>query len=142
MTDSPHKVALVTGAARGIGLAVAKRFLGEGYRVALLDIEGELLQQSVAALNDPDNILAIHADVSDANAVAQAFAAVQARFAAHLHRPRMQPGDALLFDGHLLHRTALDAHMHDARTSLELRFFSAAAVPARVAGDRYAAWSA
>ena len=80
MTTSPHKVALVTGAARGIGLAVAKRFLGESYRVALLDIEGELLQQSVKALNDPDNTLAIHADVSDADAVAKAFAAVQDRF--------------------------------------------------------------
>ena len=80
MTTSPHKVALVTGAARGIGLAVAKRFLGESYRVALLDIEGELLQQSVKALNDPDNTLAIHADVSDADAVANAFAAVQDRF--------------------------------------------------------------
>ena len=71
MTTSPHKVALVTGAARGIGHAVAKRFLGEGYRVALLDIEGELLEQSVKALNDPDNTLAIHADVSDADAVAK-----------------------------------------------------------------------
>lgn len=80
MTTSPHKVALRDGAARGIGLAVAKRFLGEGYRVALLDIEGELLQQSVQALNDPDNTLAIHADVSDADAVAKAFAAVQDRF--------------------------------------------------------------
>ena len=80
MTTSPQKVALVTGAARGIGLAVAKRFLGEGYRVALLDIEGELLQQSVQALNDPDNTLAIHADVSDADAVAKAFAALQDRF--------------------------------------------------------------
>lgn len=67
--------------------------------------------------------------------------AVQVRFGAqHLHRPRMQPGDALLFDGHLLHRTALDARMHNARTSLELRFFRTDAVPARVAGDRYASW--
>jgi NAD(P)-dependent dehydrogenase (short-subunit alcohol dehydrogenase family) len=80
MNTSPQKVALVTGAARGIGLAVAKRFLGEGFRVALLDIEGELLQQSVAALNDADNTLSVHADVSDADAVAKAFAAVQARF--------------------------------------------------------------
>lgn len=75
-----RKVALVTGAARGIGLAVAKRFLGEGYRVALLDIEGELLAASVKALNDPANTLALHADVSDENAVAKAFADTQARF--------------------------------------------------------------
>jgi NAD(P)-dependent dehydrogenase (short-subunit alcohol dehydrogenase family) len=75
-----RKVALVTGAARGIGLAVAKRFLGEGYRVALLDIERELLDASVKALNDPDNTLALHTDVSDAAAVDKAFAATQARF--------------------------------------------------------------
>jgi len=80
MTTSPHKVALVTGAARGIGLAVAKRFLGEGFRVALLDIEAELLQQSVQALNDPENTLALHADVADADAVARSFAAVHDRF--------------------------------------------------------------
>jgi NAD(P)-dependent dehydrogenase (short-subunit alcohol dehydrogenase family) len=80
MTKDIRKVALVTGAARGIGLAVAKRFLGEGYRVALLDIERELLDASVKALGDPDNTLALPADVSDAAAVSAAFDAVQARF--------------------------------------------------------------
>ncbi len=54
MPPSPPNVALVTGAARGIGLAVAKRFLAEGWRVALLDIEGALLDGAVAALARPD----------------------------------------------------------------------------------------
>jgi NAD(P)-dependent dehydrogenase (short-subunit alcohol dehydrogenase family) len=80
MTATPPKVALVTGAARGIGLATAKRFLAEGWRVALLDIEGELLARAVAALGKPDDTLALHCDVSDANAVAKAMAQVSARF--------------------------------------------------------------
>ena len=72
MTPSPPKVALVTGAARGIGLATAKRFLAEGWRVALLDIEADLLQDAVAGLAKPDVTLALHCDVSDAGAVARA----------------------------------------------------------------------
>ncbi len=63
MPPSVHKVALVTGAARGIGLAAAKRFLAEGWRVALLDIEGELLRDAVAGLAASDNTLALHCDV-------------------------------------------------------------------------------
>jgi NAD(P)-dependent dehydrogenase (short-subunit alcohol dehydrogenase family) len=74
MPSSPQKVALVTGAARGIGLATAKRFLAEGWKVALLDIEGELLRGAVTALANPDNTLALHCDVSDTSAVATAMA--------------------------------------------------------------------
>jgi len=80
MTSSPQKVALVTGAARGIGLAVAKRFLAEGWRVALLDIEGELLQAAVAALANGDHTLALACDVSNAAAVTAAIATVSRRF--------------------------------------------------------------
>jgi NAD(P)-dependent dehydrogenase (short-subunit alcohol dehydrogenase family) len=80
MTTENKKAALVTGAARGIGLAVAKKFLAEGWRVALLDIEGEMLRGAVAALDDADNMLALRCDVADAGAVAGAVAATQARF--------------------------------------------------------------
>src|SRR3984893_15744321 len=80
MTYSPPKVDLVTGAARGIGLAVAKRFLANGWRVALLDIEGELLWKSVEALGGAGDTLALHCDVSDAGAVAGAFAEIERRF--------------------------------------------------------------
>src|SRR5215203_4557306 len=80
MAPSPQKVALVTGAARGIGFATAKRFLAEGWRMALLDIEGELLHGAVSGLADPGNTLALHCDVSDAKAVAVAMETVGRRF--------------------------------------------------------------
>lgn len=80
MPQASQNVALVTGAARGIGLATAKKFLAEGWRVALLDIEGELQEAAAAALKNPDNALAITCDVSDAAAVGAAMAAVMSRF--------------------------------------------------------------
>jgi NAD(P)-dependent dehydrogenase (short-subunit alcohol dehydrogenase family) len=80
MSDDPQKVTLVTGAARGIGLATAKRFLVDGWRVALLDIDGENLQRTFAAIAKPDVTLALTCDVADATGVARAVAKIAERF--------------------------------------------------------------
>ncbi len=77
---SQTKAALVTGAARGIGLATAKRFLADGWRVALLDIDGENLQRTYGALAAPDTTLAIECDVADPAGVKRALDTVAERF--------------------------------------------------------------
>jgi NAD(P)-dependent dehydrogenase (short-subunit alcohol dehydrogenase family) len=80
MTGKTEKVALITGAARGLGLAAAKKFLSHGWRVAMLDILGDTLRQAQAALNQPAETLAIEADISDPAAVAAAVAKTHKHF--------------------------------------------------------------
>jgi NAD(P)-dependent dehydrogenase (short-subunit alcohol dehydrogenase family) len=79
MTASTQKAALVTGAARGIGLATAKRFLADGWRVALLDIDEETLSRTASALADAA-ILPICCDVADPAGVTKAIAGVAQKF--------------------------------------------------------------
>lgn len=80
MSEATQKVALVTGSARGIGLATAKRFLADGWRVVLLDIDGENLKRTFTALNKPDVTLALVCDVADPAGVARALATVAEKF--------------------------------------------------------------
>ena len=80
MSETTGKVALVTGAARGIGLATAKRFLADGWRVVLLDIDGDNLQRTMAAIGKPHTTLALTCDVADPPAVARAFEIAAAQF--------------------------------------------------------------
>jgi len=80
MSNETQKVALVTGAARGIGLAAAKRFLADGWQVALLDINAETLKAAYAAIGKPGETVAIECDVAEPAAVARALDAVAKRF--------------------------------------------------------------
>ncbi len=74
------KVALVTGAARGIGLATARRFVAEGWRVAMLDIEGALLREAAKAIAKPRATLAIVADVAKPATAPRAVDMIRKRF--------------------------------------------------------------
>jgi NAD(P)-dependent dehydrogenase (short-subunit alcohol dehydrogenase family) len=79
-SSSPARVAVVTGGARGIGLAVAEWFLARDHRVALIDIDGETLARTDAALADPERVLALNHDVSKPEQVDAAIRAVDERF--------------------------------------------------------------
>lgn len=71
MRGLKEKRVLITGGARGIGAATAKRFLEEESRVIVLDCDNEGLQRIKREL--PALSGAIHADVSDPEAVSRAF---------------------------------------------------------------------
>ena len=62
------RVAVVTGAAGGIGLGLAEAFLAEGMRVVVADVDGARLERAAASLAS-DDVLAVPTDVSDAASV-------------------------------------------------------------------------
>jgi 3-oxoacyl-[acyl-carrier protein] reductase len=69
------RTALVTGAARGIGLAISRRLRAEGAAVALLDLDGEALAVAAAELGgEGDEIATAICDVRDSAAVDAAVA--------------------------------------------------------------------
>ena len=77
--DTTLPVAFVTGAGRGIGLAVANWFLAHDYCVAMIDIDGKTLEQTEKNLNNA-RVLALHCDVSKPDQVQNAVNKVVARF--------------------------------------------------------------
>lgn len=77
---SPGRNAFVTGGASGIGLAIARRFVAAGMRVALADRDEAALQAAFDALDEAAGgsgcVMALPLDVADRAAVEAAAAAV------------------------------------------------------------------
>ncbi len=83
--STPRKIALVTGAARGIGLAIAQALLRDGHDVIGVDIDADGITATAQRINaanaDAPRFVPMVANVAEADAVTALFQAVAAQFA-------------------------------------------------------------
>ncbi len=75
-----EKSALVTGAAQGMGRAIAERLVEEGASVVFFDLDGELADQTAKEIGAPDTAVAVSGDVSRREDVRRAVAACVEHF--------------------------------------------------------------
>ena len=69
--DADRPVAVITGAARGLGFATAERLLDAGYSVCVLDIHERLIgEHAEREAREPDRFMAAFASVSDPDDIA------------------------------------------------------------------------
>jgi 3-oxoacyl-[acyl-carrier protein] reductase len=104
-TDSQPRVAVVTGAARGIGAGVAQRLAADGFAVAIIDLDEAACKPVVEAIESASGrALAVGADISDEAAVQNAVE----RIVASLGEPSVLVNNAGITRDNLLFRMTLD----------------------------------
>lgn len=70
--DLANRVAIVTGGARGIGLAIAERLLQSGAKVALWDRDASALSAATSLLAQPNSVLPVQVDLANNDTVVSA----------------------------------------------------------------------
>ncbi|MBX9453314.1 MAG: 3-oxoacyl-ACP reductase FabG [Mesorhizobium sp.] len=81
-SHSTNRTAVITGAARGIGRAIAEKFAADGCHVAVLDLDGDQSKQTAAEISDQTgaDMIGLGCDVSDRDSVDAVMQAVSARY--------------------------------------------------------------
>ncbi|MFI1920036.1 3-oxoacyl-ACP reductase FabG [Nocardia sp. NPDC020380] len=105
MSNQPERIAIVTGGARGIGAAVARRLADDGMAVAVIDLDENACKPVVDEIvQNGGRALAVGADVADEAAVAQAVD----RVATELGAPTVLVNNAGVLRDNLLFKMSVD----------------------------------
>lgn len=105
MSEFSDQTAVVTGAAQGLGLAIAQLLYARGARVCLLDNNDEKLQQSVTSFDDPERVCAFFTDVTDEKSLC----AARDKLTSHWEAPQVLVNNA----GTYPHASVVDMKMAD-----------------------------
>ncbi|MEU7330061.1 3-oxoacyl-ACP reductase FabG [Streptomyces parvus] len=134
MSTTEQRVAIVTGAARGIGAATAVRFAAEGRAVAVLDLDEAACKDTVERITAAGGTaLAVGCDVSDAGQVEAAVA----RVAAELGAPTILVNNAGVLRDNLLFKMSESDWDIVMNVHLKGAFLMAKAVQAHMVEARF-----
>ncbi|NUR30740.1 MAG: 3-oxoacyl-ACP reductase FabG [Catenulispora sp.] len=136
MTDntSTARVAVVTGAARGIGAAIALRLAADGHAVAVVDLDEAACAETVDAVTAKGgSALAVGCDVADEASVA---AAVE-RVAAELGAPTILVNNAGILRDNLLFKMSVDDWDQVMNVHLRGAFLMARAVQSHMVAAKW-----